>query len=86
MRMNGCRWNRLTSVYDYVTADRSSRMKNEVFRAILPAQIQKNIFIHLFYSIFIQVLKTILVFKTMCFTLDPLKIGDCIKWLQFLNN
>ncbi len=40
--MYGCQWNWFSCIYDDVTADKSSRMNSEVFRAILSAHIQPN--------------------------------------------
>ncbi len=40
--MYGCQWNWFSCIIDDVTADKSSRMNSEVFRAILSAHIQPN--------------------------------------------
>ncbi len=40
--MYGCQWNWFSCIIDDVTADKSSRMNSEVFRAILSAPIQPN--------------------------------------------
>lgn len=44
--MYGCQWNWVTVFLDEVTADRSSSMNSEVYRAALSAQLQRNVAKH----------------------------------------